>query len=69
MGWHFSSSLATVDLDYTIGVDWEALVWIDYNTEQTRVGLCVSFPERKGGGGGRREGSGGNNEKYYFKKF
>ena len=33
------SPLSEVHLHHSWGVDWEALVWVDHNTEQTRVGV------------------------------
>lgn len=51
MGWHFSATTATVQLHYSVGVDGEALVRVDYDAEQTRVGLqwraAVESGERK----------------------
>lgn len=41
MGRHFSATTATVHLHYSVGVDGEALVGVDYHAEQTRVGLQV----------------------------
>lgn len=32
-------SLALVEIDDLLGVDWESLVWVDSHTEESRVGL------------------------------
>jgi hypothetical protein len=37
--WAFIPPLANVDLHGSLGINWEALVWIDGNAEQTRVGV------------------------------
>merc|ERR1711963_1127018 len=39
MGWNLIPSLANIHLHGTEGVDGESLVWIDGNTEETRVGI------------------------------
>ena len=36
---HLITPLALVDLDSAVGVDGVALVWVDHNTEETRVGV------------------------------
>jgi len=49
MGWNLISPLAQVDLDCSGGVDGVALVGVDGNTEQARVGIdelgLVARPE------------------------
>lgn len=39
MRWHFISSLALVAINDSLGVDWESLVGVDSDTEESRVGL------------------------------
>lgn len=39
MGWHFITTLATVHLGDTEGIQWPTLVRVDDNTEEARVGL------------------------------
>ena len=39
MRWYFISSLSKVHLDYSSGVDWVSLVWVDDNTKESRV--CI----------------------------
>ena len=39
MRWHLGTSLATVHLHHSVSVDGEALVGVDHDAEQARVGL------------------------------
>ena len=39
MGWAFSTLLTTVHVDDDITIDWQPLVWVDTDTEKTRVCL------------------------------
>jgi len=39
MWWHFGLSLATVAIDHELAVYWQHLVWVDSDTEKTRVGV------------------------------
>ena len=46
--WYFIPSLAYVQLDHRLGVDWEALVWIHNHTEEARVWKNGSSCEETG---------------------
>ena len=55
VGWDLIPPLAQIDLDHTLGVDGEALVGVDNNAEEARVGVdesgfeaCLQVVEDRG---------------------
>ena len=42
MRWDFIPPLTNIDVNHTVGVDGVALVRVDDNTEQSRIGLWVA---------------------------
>ena len=43
MRWDFIPPLTDIDVNHTVGVDGVALVRVDDNTEQARIGLGVAY--------------------------